>query len=312
MLMSYIDLYRRKSGGAIKDSHYTTNVNFVNNTFVDSLSHLIVTIEDIRHDARFIIKREYNASSKYEAEMLLFRPNTKVYRGQIAEFRDNKWLIFYVDDRELLPKGYIRMCNKTLKFENGNQYPCVVDTNIRDYQLIKDLTNVNLMADAMKVMVTSNEDTWKIRETDRFVFDGLAWEVQGVDKTVYTINQEGVIEFAIRQVPLNEEEKSEIEKDIVPEFDYHINILGVSETLVNSNCQFTTQLYKDGILDNGHHVVSWSATSGSIASDGYFIAPNVKGSIIISATYQYINLDGTYGYIEDKKEIQILDDSWEW
>ena len=69
---------------------------------------------------------------------------------------------------------------------------------------------------------------------------------------------------------------------------------------------------KDGILDNGHHVVSWSATSGSIASDGYFIAPNVKGSITISATYQYINLDGTYGYIEDKKEIQILDDSWEW
>lgn len=312
--MSWLDKHRRQQGGSIKDSHTLTNVNFANRNFNDSLAHQVVQIEDEYYDTRFIIKREYNTSSKAESELLIFRPFVEVFRGQIAEFRNHKWLIFNVDTGELAPKGYIRMCNKTLKFDNGAQYPCVVDTNIREYQSIKDMARLNLMSNIMKVMVTSNEDTWNIRETDRFIFDGLAWEVQGVDRVAYTTHQSGVIEFVIQEVPLNEDEKEEIEDGgIVADSDYNLKIIGKNEVALSTETDYTTELYRDGALVNAYdYTTTWSTSDGDISSDGRLLSPNKVTEIDITATYQYVNADGNYEDIIATKKVDVFEDSWGW
>ena len=311
--MAWLDMHRRKQGSDMKSALAITNVNFANRNFNDSLSHIKVQIEDEYYDARFIIKREYNTSSKVETEMLIFRPFTEVFRGQLAEFRKHKWLIFFVDTGELAPKVYIRMCNKTLKFDNGNQYDCVVDTNIREYQSIKDLNRLNLMSDIMKVMVASNDDTWEIRETDRFIFDGMAWEVQGVDKVAYTTNKSGIVEFVVKKVPLSLEEKDEIETESIPESDYHMKIIGDDEVAVDDEVDFTTELYRDGMLvDSSTYTVVWSVDNGHIASDGRYQAPSNEGKANIVATYQYANNQQQYETIEIKKQINIFTESWGW
>lgn len=311
--MSWLDKHRRKQGGSIKESHAIANVNFANRNFNDSLAHQVVQIEDDYYDTRFIIKREYNTSSKASSEMLIFRPFTEVFRGQIAEFRKHKWLIFDVDTGELAPKAYIRMCNKILEFPNGNQYPCVVDSNIREYQSIKDMSRVNLMANIMKVMVTSNDDTWNIRETDRFIFDGKAWETQGVDRVVYTTNKSGVIEFVVEEVPLNENEKEDIDKEPIPEHDYYLKIVGDSEVEIDEELDYVAELYIDGVLqDMSSFIVSWDVDYGVISSDGRYQAPSKEGNATISAIYQYINTDGDYVNIEAIKKIEIYKSSWGW
>lgn len=312
--MSWLNTHRRKQGASIKDSHALSNVNFANISFNDSLAHQVVQIEGEYYDTRFIIKREYNVSSKYEAEMLIFRPFTEVFRGQMAEFRNRHWLIYNVDTGELAPKAYIRMCNKTLEFDNGNQYHCVVDTNIREYQSIKDMSRLNLMSNIMKIMVASNEDTWQIRETDRFVIDGLAWEVQGVDKVAYTNNKEGVVEFVVNHVPLNEEEKNEIEaSEDVSDSVYSLKIIGDDEVAINTEFDYSTELYKDGLLiDESDYIISWDVDIGNISSDGRLVAPNKECTVSVSAIYQYIDSNNEFVNVSTNKDVAIFKEDWGW
>ena len=319
--MSWLDVHRRKlniSGSTIKESHQRANANFVNTSFNDSLSHLKVQIDDRILDARFIITREYNASSGIETEKLIFRPHTEgIRRGQYAEFKDRKWLIFFVGYDELCPKAHIKLCNKVLKFENGNQYPCVVENNIRNYQRIADLESINLITGTMKLMVQSNEDTWQIKETDRFIIDDLAWEVQGVDKVVYTNNREGVVELAIKQVPLSELEKEEIANENtqpIPESDYHLEIIGKDKVEINKVSQYETNLYKDGVLvDKLDYITTWSVDKGSISSDGMLFAPSNVTKIEIKSVYSYFDNSGNSQEKIASKIVEIYDNNnWGW
>ena len=117
----------------------------------------------------------------------------------------------------------------------------------------------------------------------------MSWEVQGVDKVAYTTNRSGIVEFVVRQVPLNEEEKEEANKEIIPESDYHLKIIGDDEVETSTEFDFTTELYIDGILQNpSSYIISWDVDNGYISSDGRYQAPSNKGKATISAIYQYI------------------------
>lgn len=313
--MSWLSIHKRKAqnyGGSIYGEHRENNIEFVNQGFADSLSYLRVMVDNIEYDARFIITREYNDSSGVQNEKLILRPFTKLNAGQYAKFRNKHWLITFFNDEELTPEAHIRMCNKVLKFKNGNSYHCVADTNIRDYQRLLDLDKVTLPSDTMKITVSSNKDTFNVTEKDRFSIDGLAWQVQGIEKVSKTIDGIGIVSYAVTKVPLNQDEKDElVEVETIPNSEYHIKIVGKDEVEKGKDYQFKYELYEDGVLISTPVMVDWFADNGSIERNtGLFKAPNISGiKVNINVEYSYVDNVGEAQVVKATKQINIYDNN---
>lgn len=313
--MSWLDIHRKRlanEGASIREGYSIQTANLINAKFDYSPTFIQVLIDGEEYDARFVTEKAYSASSGIEIKKLIFRPYTRIPRGKYVQVDGRMWLIIYFDDNDMYPKAQIRFCNNVLKFKNGNEYPCILDNKIQSSSKVDEETYVNLPSDRMKVTVAYNEDTKNIKELDRFVFNGLAWEVQGFDRIVNVYDEEGIIEFAVKKVPLKEDEKEEpTNPPIIPK-DYYIEIIGVDEVEINQSTTFVANVYVDGSLIPSV-IIDWSTDKGTINTDGEFVAPSDTGMATIIAQYQYIDEEGITQTIRAEKQIEIFDnDDWGW
>ena len=312
--MSWLDIHKRRhanEGETLRDAYTSNAASFINHAFADSPTYTVVTIEDKEYEARLITEKKFTVASGYEVMKLLFRPNTEISNGKIVEIKDEKWLIVHTNTRQTSPKADIRFCNNVLEFDNGQSYPCVVDGNIRDTQKINEEYYVDLPSDKVSVLVPFNEDTRKIVEKDRFVINGIAWEVQGFDRITQVYNHEGIIELALKKVPLKESEKpTEPEKPPVPLDDYHVEILGSDEVMIGSTTAYTSVVYLNGEVISTN--TKWAASNGTIDEYGEFTAPSEPDYVGITAEYEYIDSDSNIQKIVGVLDVEVYEDDWGW
>lgn len=319
--MGWLDIHKTRmkaSGSNIRGAYMENTANFINNSIKDSPTYTVAEIEGIEYDTRKVTHKKFSDASGYEVEKLLFKPNTKINNGKIAKIEGEKWLIIFVEDRPIAPKAHIRLCNNELVFDNGNTYPCVIDTSMRDTRRINEEHYIDLPADALSILVEYNSDTYKIKEEDRFVIDGMAWEVQSFDRLSRVYNGNGIIELVLKKVPLRKDE--EVETPNMPDGNngsvdngiYSIKIIGDVEVEIGHTSSYEVEVYKDGTLLPNADVL-WTVDKGSIGQSGDYLAPNTSTNAVITARHTYINeLDET-SFIEATKEIEVFDnDEWGW
>lgn len=310
--MSWLDIHKKRminEGSTIRDAQVLQSVNFINEKFKDAPSFVSVLINGQEYDTRFVAERKYTASTGMAVHKLLFRPSVQVNRGDVAEFENRQWLILFFEESVLYPKAYIRPCNNVLKFKNGSQYPCICDSKVYASSSVDETAYVNLPSDRMKITVSYNKDTKDISELDRFVFNGIAWEVQGFDRITNVFNECGIVEFAVRKVPLKEEEKPIDTPIEIPKEDYFLEIIGAHEVEVNNTTRFTCNVYLNGVLTTGE--IDWSTNYGAITPQGIFTAPANKETVVIQASFTYVDASSVTQTITTDKQIDVFDnDDW--
>lgn len=310
--MSWLDKHRDRLeayGNTISKEQENNTVNFVNSTFEDYPSFERVLINEETYDVRVLTTKEYQTTSEYNINKLMFRPYTLINRGEYVR-RDNDeiWLIAFYQNDKIFPNAHVRLCNNSLKFENGREHLCVIDNKLRNLQEVDQNKYQVLPSGTLAVTVQANEDTLQIEELQRFVINGKAWEVQVIDDVTNTINGIGVVQFIIKKVPRKESEiPVEEEEEEIPNEDYYIEIVGVNELEIGKISNFTANVYLNGMLITQE--VLWGVDIGTINEFGQFTAPNLKGESIIYVEFEYINAEDEVETIRSEKRITVFDNN---
>mgnify|MGYP000888640197 FL=1 len=313
--MSWLDFYKKQSqfmGNNIRNAHEKHSVDIINYSYNDSPSCISVEINGEKQRVRVVTDKKYSINSGYIVKKLLLKPYETVNNGDLVKIDDEFWLIYFFDNKKPMPKAYMRFCNNTLTFSNGNQYPCVLDTRISENQKIDEKKYIDLPSDTMLATIQYNDDTKYIKENDRFIINGLAWEVQGYDRITKVVNEKGVISFPLKKVPLSDEEKNNNLSDSSRD-NIYIEINGNEEIEVNTKTVYQARVYnKDNQLITTK--VYWSTDNGKIMQNGLYTAPSSTGIVNICATYIYNDTKNNNQYkISEFKTIDIYDNNhWGW
>ena len=312
--MTWLDIHRRRAtneGGDIKNEHERQSVEFIRQGFKDSPSYIKMLINNIEYDTRSILDKRYNLANDVETKLLLLLPYETVNIGDIAVIGEDNWLVMFFNKMDLKPKVNIRFCNEMLKFDNGNAYPCVVDNKLQGFQTVDEFKQINLPADSLKITMTYNEDTRKIKELDRFVFNGSAFEVQAFDRVRNVYKGVGIIDMIVQKVPIKEGEVVEVEKPLDEDKDIIIQIIGSNEMEINSSEEYVANVYENGILTN--YNVIWNVVGdATVIPNGIVSTGNNTGMIELKAEYLQMQ-NGIPIVIETTKKINVVDnDDWGW
>lgn len=222
--MGWLDIHKRRLGVShentgTKDEYINDTIIYLEDTFSQSPSYRLVNIDGIEHGVRIINDREYQTANEFEQNLVLLKPRTVIERGSYMSYfnkdtnKEETWLIVFYHYHEIYPKAYARYCTKKLNYSNGKTYPCVVTNKISSSAFIEENTEMVLPKDSLAVYVKATDETMKTIEGDRFVIDGLSYEVQSINISMNTEDSIGVVEMAIKKVPSKHDELEEIIKD---------------------------------------------------------------------------------------------------
>lgn len=222
--MGWLDIHKDRLGIShdnlgTKDEYTDDTIIYIQDTFSQSPSYRIVNIDGEEHGVRIINDRKYQTANEFEQNLVLLKPKTVIERGAYMSYfnedtkKEETWLIVFYHYHKIYPKAYARYCTKHLDYANGISLPCVVTNKISSSAFIQENTEMTLPKDSLAVYVKATEDTMKTIEGDRFVIDGLSYEVQSINISMNTENGVGVVEMAIKKVPANHDEIEEVEKD---------------------------------------------------------------------------------------------------
>lgn len=317
--MSWIDLHKRRhtsEGGSISKAHEHQTGLFIDSSIKDSPTYKLVTINGVEYDTRMITERKFSVASGYYVMKLLYKPFVEPRNGQLVYIDDDVWLTVHADSKSLAPFNYIRKCTHTIDFLDDKgaviPVPSVLETRIRDTQKLLELRYVDLSLDSLKITVPYNDVTRLVEEKDRYLIEGIAWEVQGYDRITQVSDGDGIIEIAVKKVPLNKEEEESLKPEI--EIDPTIITLviaGADEVYQREQAQMEGIVMYDGVVVEGGEVV-WASEDGQIDSDGLFTANCSTGTHTITASYEYIDGCDVRKVIEASKEILVYNNKDWW
>lgn len=215
--MGFLNLHKKRlniqpCNNRYRNEYEYNTKKFINTHFSQSPLYDIVKIDNKDIEVRIVESKNYKTNTPYEEKVLLLRPNTVVQNGSYVHIIDkntNKngvWLLTFYESHILYPKCYIRYCNKSLSYSN-NKYPCVVTTKV---SLSSDIEENKIMAlpkGHLLVLVQANNETLSTKDGERFLIDGIAYEVQEVNIVSNTENKIGIVEMNLKEVPKNFEEE---------------------------------------------------------------------------------------------------------
>lgn len=169
--------YRRKlKNSTAMESMTEGTKEIVNNTFHESPNYADVFLNGVKYDARIVIE------SDETQKKILFRPNTKIYKGDVIEVKDKHYLVNNTYDNEIYPTAYVDFCNEWLRWTDVNgiliTYPCVVKG--KTYDLNNDKFVV-ISESTITISVPYNENTKNIPILQRFILNGKPYKIEGID-----------------------------------------------------------------------------------------------------------------------------------
>lgn len=113
----------------------------------------------------------------------------EVIRGQYYKFDDNYWIGYFTDEYSGLVKSInVRRCNNFLRWVDPDigaikSVPCVIDYDIGSSRPKQD-KDIIVADNSMVIIVQGNEDTKKLKQNQRFLFNGRPFKLAGFNNAL--------------------------------------------------------------------------------------------------------------------------------
>lgn len=169
-------------------------------------------------------------------DILFYEPVENVTIGMLAWFENNTWLGFNTRNIASLTSSItVRRCDSMLnfvdEFNNVTPVPFVFDkyTVLNSTTIEKASQPVSLINGYKNAWVQYNDYTATMRTNDRFIINGMAWSVRGIDKVSRqsTENRDSVTMMAFVLMRTEERDGDDLVNDIA---DADANIWEVATT----------------------------------------------------------------------------------
>jgi S-adenosylmethionine:tRNA-ribosyltransferase-isomerase (queuine synthetase) len=192
-----MDLYnyrRRLSNNTAMDEMTNTTKVIVDKTFHEAPNFKEIFLNGYKTDARINTAKDNNELT------ILFRPNTKVFKGDIINFDTTHWLVNNTNDNPIYPTAFVSLCNEWLRWidDTGTTkvYPAVIVT--KKYDLNQD-EQIIVSENTLTILTPFNNDTKKIKHLQRFIINDIPYEIHGIDAISNVNLGKGYIELKAEQ-----------------------------------------------------------------------------------------------------------------
>lgn len=321
---SRVNKYGGIRGSILKSSQH--NIDF---SFEDSLSYEEVYINGSEQLTGVQVITDTKVPTiKY----IVMRPNERISAGDIV-FRtklNQYWLCTGVDPNDLYCKGFIEMCNTTLKWVDDlgviRSYPAVFYYGTKaNFGVYSD--RIMTVPDGRRqVVVQENEHTRKIRRDMRFIFGHSVFKVIDFDY----VSDEGLVNINLKDDMFNNEtdnlelgiadyynrikdngnNQEPNEDDTNPPEDYKLMIKSKSsqanEIRLNQQKEYYAELYLgDDLVENAS--VNWE-----LYSDNQIDATSLAAIVSKNGSSCIVkNQNSTSGFVQLKCFIENEDiEAW--
>jgi hypothetical protein len=197
--------YKKRLGAtSMSEAYVNDTIAIINADFTNAPSYRQIQLNGVDEDCTFNLTKE---SNKRE---ILLRPRTIIKKGMYVQLESNDYIVTECVPNEIYPKAEIVLCNNTLRWRDTlnvlKQYSCIIkgdsisinNDNTGDKRLV-----IDSIAE-LKVIVPYNDDTKTIEPTQRFVFDGNAFDVTGIDRMTDVFKDEGLIILTVKATAMTD------------------------------------------------------------------------------------------------------------
>lgn len=198
--------YRKRVGdlgSSISGSINNHTIDYINSVFKDN----VISYRDaILENGSIIGIRVIDGKNAGENKVLL-RPNTDLNTGSVLMFDNDKWLVFEKYGSSTYPKLNIKKCNGNIayKFNNDIYTLSVFITNLNAirFDTRYDNMNIGLAEGEVYIYAGLNDFSKTVVLNQRFLMQGQAYEVSGIDNLSYAQNGVGVVKITSKITTLN-------------------------------------------------------------------------------------------------------------
>jgi hypothetical protein len=190
---------------SISESHIGSTIQNVNEYINNSPNLATVIVQSVE------VECVINNSKKFGEKNILFRPQTKIDVGDYIGYNEETYLTMNTVPSEIYPKAEVKICNKSLKWNLNSilvEYPCVVSGEVyKEDTTTEDSLVITHDADLV-VYVQYNSQTTQIKPKQRFVFNGYAFEVDGIDSVSKVFSEKGLIKLELNSVSISDSDNT--------------------------------------------------------------------------------------------------------
>jgi hypothetical protein len=191
--------YKRRLGAtSVSEAFINDTIAIINADFTNAPSYRVIKLNGVDEDCTFNLTKE---SNKRE---ILLRPRKTIEKGMYVLLDTDIYIVTECVPNEIYPKAEIVLCNNTLRWRDTlnvlKQYSCIIKGD--SISINGDVTgDKRLVMDSMaelKIVVPYNDETKTIEPTQRFVFDGQAFDVTGIDRITDVYKDKGLITLTVK------------------------------------------------------------------------------------------------------------------
>lgn len=187
---------RMQAQGGSSASEYTNDtIAFIKATFADSPFYQTLVIDGNTYEVR-VMRDEKSPHIKHVS----FLPNTTIHKGGIAQYNGSTWLVTNFQPHPLFPVAELTQCNSVLRWKDSqgtiHQVPCT-STSLRRKIDIREDKIMGMGDYQLFIHAPYQSDANQIVPSMRFIMNGQAWLVAGLDNLSNVYDGYGFIEFGM-------------------------------------------------------------------------------------------------------------------
>lgn len=195
--------YERRLGAkSMSEAFINDTINIINADFTNAPSYREIELDGVVEDCTFKLTKE---SNKRE---ILLRPQKTISKGMYVLLDTDKYIVTECVPNEIYPKAEIVLCNNTLRWRDTlnalKEYSCIVKGDSISINE-EDASNKRLVVSSnaeLTIVVPYNDDTKSIEPNQRFIIDGQAYDVSGIDRITEVYKKKGVIKLTVNATEL--------------------------------------------------------------------------------------------------------------
>lgn len=171
--MSYFDVWKKTINAENSNQAMVNNgKSLIDRTFKDDPSYKAATLWKLDLTKEPIDVRLKNIDRTTKERYFIFRPDTKIDVGSIVEYDNYKYVLMEVEENLLSPRAKGLNCNQTLNWKGLKEpIPCYADNSSYGVKGVIETNYMNLYDGKILFYTQLNEDTRKIRQDMRFLFN---------------------------------------------------------------------------------------------------------------------------------------------
>lgn len=177
---------------------------------VEGIEGVDVIIDDVPR--RGLVHNNINPTSEKEYRSLHLPLGIPIKRGSYVNYLDEDYLVTTdIDNHYVYTSCKMQKCNQTLKWiQNGciYEYPCIMANDSYGVKVLSDNDYIRSQNIKAQIVIQNNEDTRKIIQDMRFVFNHSENDIYGV-VDINTSLATGVITLTMEKVVYQKEDDLE-------------------------------------------------------------------------------------------------------